>query len=384
MASFLVPDQFETLEMEEVNGVIRSLKTKARITGLISLDYTVLLQAYNFVGLPTPGTPLQGPLFAAVDLPNSIYQPLSQLVLSKRRFKVTEDKHTVDVYMDFDHVLDGDNQAITKGFSPNGWFVPAAPVIYGKNRASVQQTKANFYLSQIQAQAFDELGNYPAGSVVDYKGFFWISLVDQSPNILLTTVAPPPGPIGTPLGQLWGILSEQQIIGALLFPPIIPLRGVSVVNPPYRRQLLVGHQFPATDPNVPGQTVFQTGEVTVMQPNDNFKIHGQILMRNPKQIKKDLLGAINPNPWMDGGAWEWMCMEVAWEPMFVEFQWKISMEFQHNEDTWLPTAIFNDARSGRPPAGIIPNFGVRQIHYHKEVDFNSYLSTSFGGAIIIA
>jgi hypothetical protein len=267
-----VLDHLDNLEMDEQNGVVRSLTRKARITGLnpATVDFNVLIEAYNQVGLPTPGSFLQGTAMFPLPVPTVTQYALSMLVLAKRRFKLIEDKTAVDVYLEYQHFMDGDNQNLTnQALSPNGWKVPNSPVVYGKNRASVQQTKANFVNSLVQAQDFNPFGNFPVGSVVDYKGFFWIALQDQiwagPPNAGLP---PPPGPAGTAPGVIWGLISEQQIIASILFPPVIPLLGVVLLPAPgVRRQVLVGHQFPTTDLNAPGQTLFQTGEFTIMQPN---------------------------------------------------------------------------------------------------------------------
>lgn len=371
----LVPDSLETLKMEEVNGVIRSLTRKYTITGLSSTDYTVLLLAYIEVGLPIPGSFLTAQPFPTATPPGIIY-PEAMLVLASRNFVLGKDKHNVDVELHYQHFMDGDNQIITKApASPNGWAVPSSQVVYGKNRASVQQTKSNFYETRFTAPEWAAGVHYPPGSVVLYQGNFWVAVIDI-PDFVL---APPPGPAGSVIGAVWGVLTEQQLLASFL-APINLLIGVTYLNAPIRRQIVVGHQFPDDDRNVPGQTIFQTGEITDMQPNDNFKLHGQVFIRNPRVIKKSILGAINSVPWMDGAAFEWICTEVTWEPLYVEWQWKMSFEFQHNEDSWLPTAIFNDQRNGRPPANLLPSFGYKQIHKRPEIDFENFFHLTFGCA----
>lgn len=376
MPPFIVDNRVDTLEMKEKNGVIRSMTRVARISGLgANVDHGVLLAAYAMVGLPTPGSfmvnPPLNPNIAAPPGPGSGH---AMLVLADRTFKLVEqDKATVDVHMVWEHFMDGDNQnlgginspTIT---SPNGWSVPFSRIVYGKNRASVQQTKSNFYDSRKVVPAFNPFGSYTNGDVVDYQGIYWVAVALIEVHPPEVQLPPPPGPAGTPIGELWFPFPEDLLEDAL------PAPGV-------RRQIVVGHQFPETDRQFRGQTKYQTGEITVMQPNDNFKLHGQVFIRNPRDIKRRLLGAINSVPWMDGNAYEWMCTEVTWEPLYVSWQWRMSFEFQHNEDTWLPTAIFHDQRDGgKPPAGLLEGFGHRTLHKQPEIDFERYFGAVFGCA----
>lgn len=375
--SFIVPDQVSTVAMEERNGVVRSLTRRARIFELTSIATPdVLLEAYMLAGLPAPGSYLHNPPLSltAAQHPGSQYG-LSMLVLADRKFTlVDQDKRTVDVDMTYQHFMEGDNQnlggnltsALAVSQGPNDWTVPFARNVYGKNRASVQQTKTNFYDSRVDVPLFDPFGTYPLGSIVDYNGVFWVNVSPVAWGGLPTApLAPPPGPAGTLIGTIWDIQPEETI-----FP--------TLAAPGRRRQIVVGHQFPTTDPANPGQVKYQTGEITQMQPNDNFKLHGQVFIRNPRAIKRALLRAINSVPWMDGDAYEWMCTEITWEPLYVEWQWRVSFEFQHNPDTWIPNAIFHDQRFGKPPPGVVSGFGVRSIHTQPEVDFDNYFGNILG------
>lgn len=370
---FLIDDHLETLEMSEENGVIRSMTLYGIIADIPSVnDYRVLLEAYKQVGLITPGTFLVDP--ADPLNPDPVTPPgkekgAAMLLLARRQFKVVDkDKKHVGVTMFFQHFMEGDNQCLTpQAMSPNGWKVPYSSTVYGKNRASVQQTKSNYYDTQVSFPSWNSHGIYPIGEIVEYRGFYWQALQNQIwTGPLDPDLVPPPGPTGTLIGTIWRIVDETTLV------PSLPA--------PVRRQIVVGHQFPGSDPDSPKQIKYQTGEITFMQPNDNFKLHGQVFIRNPRAIKIAVLGAINSVPWMDGAPYTWMCTEVSWEPMYVSWQWRMTFEFQHNEDTWLPTAIFHDARHGRPPANLIDGFGYRRIHKHKELNFENYFRVTFGCA----
>lgn len=367
----LITDQLETLEMSEENGVVRSLKLLATIEGLTSNTYAVLIEAYKQVGLPTPGTFLvdpDDPLNPSWPIPPGKDKAMAMLLLAKRNFKLrANDKKTVDIVLDYQHFMEGDNQNLTPGAtSPNDWKVPASSIVYGKNRASVQQTKSNYYDTRVVYQLWTPTGTFPVGKIVEYKGLLWKAMIDQIWAGPPTLLVAPPGPTGTALGAIWSVVDESTLA------PTVPTA--------VRRQIIVGHQFPITDGDYPGRVQYQTGEITIMQPNDNFKLHGQVFVRNPRSIKIAVLGAINSIPWMDGKSYTWMCTEVAWEPLYVSWQWKVTFEFQHNEDSWLPAAIFHDGRAGKPPPNLVPGFGFRQLHRQKELDFENYFRVIFGCA----
>lgn len=370
MVAYIIPDHTKTLGMKEKNGVIVSLERMYHIGGLgSSIDYQVLLAAYAQVGLPAPGSFLVSPALSPDPItPPGAANGAAMLVLAEREFSlVDQDKATVGVVLRYQHFMEGNNQNLGGKFStnsssqsPNGWFSPFSRALYGKNRASVQQTKVNFYNSRLDIPVWSATGVYTIGSVVDHNGLFWLCGVADPGS------APPPGPAGSAIGDIWDVLNEASLPATL--------------DTPRRRQITLAHQYPSTDPQYPGQTKYQTGEITSMQPNDNFKLHGQIYVRNPRAIKRALVGAINSIPWMDGGAYEWMCMEVTWEPMYVQWQYAMSFEFQHNPDTWLPTAIFHDQRIGRPPANLVDGIGFKSIHNQAEVNFEAYFNQNFGSS----
>lgn len=376
MPPFIVDNRVDTLGMKEENGVVRSLTKRCRIGGLTSTDEQVLVRAYELLGLPTPGTFLvnnTNPLNPTITTPPGRSQGLSQLLLSGREFSLVEqDKATVDVTMEWRHFMDGDNQNLTRSAqSPNGWKVPAGQAIWGKWRASVQQSKSNFFDSRApSAPEFNPFGSYEVGDVVMYKDIFWFCVepaaVGVPPYDAVTQLPPPPGLKNFPVGALWSPIADY------LMPQTLP------ANQAIRRQLQVGHKFPHSDQNVADQTFFQTGEITYMQPSENFKLHGQVFTRSPRSIKNLLKGAINSLPWMDEPAYAWMCTEVSYEPLYVRWQWKMTFEFQQNEDTWLPTAVFNDQRIGRPPSGLVENLGFRSVHKHPELDMERYFNRVFG------
>lgn len=140
MPVLLHNNRVDVLNLKEVNGVGRRMTTKARITGLTSLDHTVLLQAYATVGLPAVGV-------SFITNTEAEFAIFGQLILAERDFAVVnEDPGAVDVTMEWQHFMDNHNQPIGVKGAPDAMFGNAT--IFGKSRTSVQQTKVNFFYSK--------------------------------------------------------------------------------------------------------------------------------------------------------------------------------------------------------------------------------------------
>lgn len=139
------------------------------------------------------------------------------------------------------------------------------------------------------------------------------------------------------------------------------------------------HTYESSDPDYGGQTKKQTGEIDVYLPQRNFTIEGAKYTGSPWRIANDLIGCVNQFFWMGQAPYTWMCTEVTWEhreqPAFF-----MTFNFQHNPDTWNPTAVFIDDRDNKPPRGLVPGVGYKYIRYHREVDFNAALGFAIIGS----
>lgn len=129
-----VIDHIETVDSEEVNGVVHSLTRLYRVTGLANTDYTVLWSALSNVN-PAPGIPKFGDTLPAVGATS----PFSALVLTRRATKLVDhDKGTVDVTLKYEHILQGPNQNLARPANLAG-------LIYTKGKCSVREKATNFY-----------------------------------------------------------------------------------------------------------------------------------------------------------------------------------------------------------------------------------------------
>ncbi len=132
--------------------------------------------------------------------------------------------------------------------------------------------------------------------------------------------------------------------------------------------IIVEHTYPADDPDFRGKTISQTGEVSVQIPQKTMTVEGIKETDAPWRMSSNLIGCVNKREWLGEAAHIWMCTEVTWEYR-DEGNYFMSFTFQENPDTWNPTAVFMDANTSKPPAGLIEGIGWKYIRYHKEVDF---------------
>lgn len=144
------------------------------------------------------------------------------------------------------------------------------------------------------------------------------------------------------------------------------------------QQITVEHTYPADDPDFPGRTVIQGGEVTVFVPEANYYFEGFLNTYNPWASVAVVLGKINSGIWLSQAPLCWMCTEVQFS-MIKPGRYKFRFEFQLNLDTWDPSVVFIDERTGRPPAGLVPGVGYKTIPYHARINFSAAFGSYFEG-----
>jgi len=132
--------------------------------------------------------------------------------------------------------------------------------------------------------------------------------------------------------------------------------------------IVLEHTYPTDDPDYSDRTISQTGQVDVYIPQRTFTIEGVKETNAPWNVAENLIGAVNKNSWLGQPMHTWMCTEVSWE-FRDEGNYFMSFAFQHDPDTWNPTAVFIDDRTGRPPDDLIEGLGYKYIRYHREKNF---------------
>ena len=135
--------------------------------------------------------------------------------------------------------------------------------------------------------------------------------------------------------------------------------------------IVLSHTYAGDDPDYAGRTIPQTGEVDVYIPQRTLVLEGQ-KYGSPYTMANFLIGGINNGFWRGASPHTWMCTEIAWEYRRTPYFF-VTFTFQHNPDTWNPTAVFIDDRTSRPPQGLVPGVGYKYVRYHREIDFDSAL-----------
>ena len=137
------------------------------------------------------------------------------------------------------------------------------------------------------------------------------------------------------------------------------------------------------DPDDPGGTPPpQGGEVHFFQAQRILKVRGIKSTNRPWLIANAIVGAVNRSSWQGEGPREWMCTNISWTLLdrWVSPRYWLLYEFQHNEDTWDPTAVFIDSRTGRPATELVAGTGYKTIQFARGVDFEAIVGTRIHSA----
>jgi hypothetical protein len=125
-----------------------------------------------------------------------------------------------------------------------------------------------------------------------------------------------------------------------------------------RTQIAVAHTYGPQDIGsiaqgfVPGlpRTIIQGGEIKIPYPQANFTLKGLLYTDNPWSIASLFINSVNGALWQNQVKYYWLCSTVSWEILdVVNLLYDFEFEFQGNSDSWYPTVVFNDQRTGRPP-----------------------------------
>lgn len=135
------------------------------------------------------------------------------------------------------------------------------------------------------------------------------------------------------------------------------------------------------DPDYPGKRKFQGGTISYMRGESTLTFKGVRTTSFPWLIERYIVGNVNGNAWQGAGPREWMCTACAWRPIDgFNDRYEFTIEFQHNPDTWDPTAVFIDDRTGKPPADLVQGTGYKTIPKHIGVDFEQALGARIQGS----
>jgi hypothetical protein len=169
--------------------------------------------------------------------------------------------------------------------------------------------------------------------------------------------------------------------GLLLGEARASISQVKTNKDEYGDPITLEHTYPDDEPDFPGETRRQGGEIEYFQASTVVTYRGIKTTRYPWMVESALVGKVNANGWGGRGAREWLCTACAWRPLDGGAdRYEFSIEFQHNPDTWDPTAVFIDERTSKPPVNLLAGYGYKTIQRLTGVDFDAVLGTTIQGA----
>lgn len=170
------------------------------------------------------------------------------------------------------------------------------------------------------------------------------------------------GPIGTWTPILTGSLNQIQT-------------GKDYIGFPIN----VTHTFPDSDPNYPGLTLTQGGQVAQFLPLVEITYRGIIQPASIVIEKFKYLGRVNATNWNHGPRGTWLCTGFNAEVHSAAVSpaiWSVDVTFQADPNGWFQEVVFIDPGTGKPPANLIPGSGIRLVQTQPYVDFNELIPGS--------
>jgi len=184
-------------------------------------------------------------------------------------------------------------------------------------------------------------------------------------------------------------LEETAFYGAIVGTVSTTIQEIETNIDGDGKPITVSHQWPTTDVDFggpPQQTHVQGGTFKFFQAQRTLSFTGLRTTAYPDMMALKMVGALNNKPWYGEVARMWMCTKVEYTPFDIASglavgagRYKMMFEFQHNPDTWDTTVYFEDARTGKPPTGLVAEMGYKKISKHKEVDFEDLMGVRVAG-----
>jgi len=148
----------------------------------------------------------------------------------------------------------------------------------------------------------------------------------------------------------------------------------------FGNQIFVQHVYPADDPEFPSTLVTQGGAVDVQIPMSTLEVTAQIQALYPDLISRSFTGCVNAFPWAAGAPGTWLCSSVSFQlrdEIAFPPRYDMTFQFTHNLQTWTPLIVFQDERTGKPPANLVPGVGIRTVDWYPPVDFSFFFPVGY-------
>jgi len=151
-------------------------------------------------------------------------------------------------------------------------------------------------------------------------------------------------------------------------------------------QITVSHHYPEDDPQYPDETKTQGGEIQYFEPQRAIHIRGIKQTQTPWLLANAIIGRVNNATWSGEAARTWLCTGVRWKLAWLGpgatglHRYFLDFEFQYDADTWDPTVVFIDDRTGKPPPDLVEGTGYKTITKMPSCNFDSVIGAQLQGA----
>ncbi len=211
-----------------------------------------------------------------------------------------------------------------------------------------------------------ETAGYTMGSSLNAAGMENLVLVSVSPKILKDS---PTDAIAT---LEYAAAAEAEV--DFLMSGTSSLTQVSSERDVAGNQITVSHTFPEDDPDFANLTLTQGVEINVMYPTTTLRGIRYLDTEFPHHISHRWVGYVNEAVWGGVPIGCALCTRADFhlhDKSGSTLQWKFTFEFMIDLLGHQPNVVFQDARTGRPPPGLVWLSGYRTVPWYLYQDFNT-------------
>lgn len=117
-------------------------------------------------------------------------------------------------------------------------------------------------------------------------------------------------------------------------------------------------------------TLTQGARVAVLRPQTELTFT-RLENTHPVKTAQIYAGTVNRSSIFQGDPGTWLCTSIDGQSEDGGTTFLVTYLFQHNIDGWQPTVSYNDPKTNRPPADLLPGIGIKQVTLYKQEEFRN-------------
>ena len=144
----------------------------------------------------------------------------------------------------------------------------------------------------------------------------------------------------------------------------------------YGDPIALEHTYPADDPdpNYASKTFEQGGIVQVLDTVTTLSAKGVLGIADPPSFIGSWIKTLNGTYWYGGEVGEWLITNIDFKPINVTDAndpfYQFTFQFSYKRGGWNPDAVFTDARTGKPPSGLVEGTGYKTVDSYLYSNYN--------------